>query len=309
MVSPLITIITPTYNRADYLQETIESVLSQGHANLEYIVLDDGSKDNTREVLERYNGRIIWQSHENMGETRTVNKGFEMSTGQIVAIINSDDPLLPNAIKSAVDVFKSNPELLVAYPDWNRIGPAGEVIESIQVPEFDYLHMLQRHNCFVGPGAFIHRKALTLIGGRDTSFKYVADFDYWLRLGLHGAFKRIPGQFATFRVHPNSASVSSKGGLMAQEHIRLMDKYYALPNLPSDVLKSRASAYAWANIVAAEMCGDQKWLAQRYILNAGRHDPRIIWEHVLAPTRITLKRRVPGPLWRAVRFVWRFIYN
>ena len=84
---PLVTVITPAYNRASYLVETIESVLGQDYPRLEYIVLDDGSTDNTREVLGKYEGRIIWETHPNMGETRTVNKGFGLARGEIVVVV------------------------------------------------------------------------------------------------------------------------------------------------------------------------------------------------------------------------------
>jgi glycosyltransferase involved in cell wall biosynthesis len=96
----LVTIITPAYNRANYLDETIQSILNQDYPNLEYIVLDDGSKDNTVEVLKKYRGRIIWETHPNIGETRTVNKGLSMAHGDIIGIVNSDDPLLPGAVAS-----------------------------------------------------------------------------------------------------------------------------------------------------------------------------------------------------------------
>src|SRR5213080_4739493 len=78
---PLVSVITPSYNRADYLPETIESVLSQDYPNFEYIVLDDGSTDNTCEVLERYSHQLKWETHPNMGETLTVNKGLKMARG------------------------------------------------------------------------------------------------------------------------------------------------------------------------------------------------------------------------------------
>ena len=118
---PLVTIITPAYNRADYLRETIESILQQDYPNVEYIVLDDGSKDNTVELLEEYTGRLIWESHKNMGEIRTVNKAYGMAKGEYIAVINSDDPLLPGAISAVVDTFLNNPDVLVVYPDWQYI--------------------------------------------------------------------------------------------------------------------------------------------------------------------------------------------
>jgi glycosyltransferase involved in cell wall biosynthesis len=155
-------------------------------------VLDDGSKDDTLSILKKYEGRIVWDRHPNMGETRTVNKGFEMAKGEFICVVNSDDPILPGAILTAVNLMIANPDVLVVYPDWNYIGPKREVLGTVIVHEFDYMYMVSRHQCFVGPGALIRRKALELGGFRDPAFKYVADFDIWLRLGLIGPFKSSP---------------------------------------------------------------------------------------------------------------------
>ncbi len=248
---PLVTVVTPAYNRASYLDETVQSVLSQDYPRIEYIVLDDGSTDNTREVLDKYTGKIIWETHQNMGETRTVNKGFSMAHGEIVVVVNSDDPLLPGAVSTAVDFMRTHPDILVAYPDWEYIGPNSEITGHIRVREYDYLYMVRHHHCTPGPGAFIRRKAFEVTGPRDPEFRYVADFEYWLRLGLYGKFARIPKTLATFRVHPDSASISGKSALMAAEHIRLMEKYYSLPDLPPEVWKLRREAFAWAHVFAA----------------------------------------------------------
>lgn len=267
-IDPLVSVITPAYNRASYLDETIESVLSQDYPNLEYIVLDDGSKDNTVEVLQKYTGKVIWESHANMGETRTVNKAIGMSKGEIICIVNSDDPLLPHAIRTAVDFMASRPEILVAYPNWLKIGPQSELLEEVFLPEYDYFYMVRQHHCIVGPGAFIRRKTFDLSGGpRDPEFTYVADYEFWLRAGLFGPFARIPEILATFRVHPDSASKALTGKKMAGEHIRLMNKYYDRPDLPENIRAIRKEAFSWAHFLAAEFSGPNRWLARWHFLN------------------------------------------
>jgi len=264
---PLVTVITPAYNRADFIGEVIESVLNQGYPNLEYIVLDDGSKDNTCDILRKYSDRIIWESHANLGETRTVNKGIFKGHGDIFCIVNSDDPLLPGALHAAVAFMNARPDILVAYPNWVKIGPKSEWLEDVYLPEYDYFYMVRQHHCIVGPGAFIRRRAFELAGGgRDPEFRYVADFEFWLRAGLYGSFARIPDKLATFRVHPDSASKAATGRRMANEHIRLMDKYFAMPNIPSDILAIKREAYAWAHFVAAEFSGPNRWLARMHYL-------------------------------------------
>ena len=300
---PLVTIITPAYNRASYLDETIQSVLNQDYPNIEYIILDDGSKDNTREVLEKYKGRIIYDTHPNMGETRTVNKGLSMAHGEIVAVVNSDDPLLPGAVSTAVDFMQLHPDILVAYPDWSHIDQDSKVTGHVQVPDYDYLYMVRRHYCTPGPGAFIRRKALELTGGRDPEFKYVADFEYWLRLGLYGPFARIPRTLATFRVHPDSASLSSRGRAMANEHIHLIKKYYSCPDLPPEVLRVRAEAFGQAYLIAFITAGSECWLALKYSLTAVLYYPPIIPRAIMQKL-FSLSLKLPKPVNKVLQWGW-----
>jgi len=299
---PLVSIITPAYNRASYLDETIQSVLGQDYPHIEYIVLDDGSTDNTHEVLEKYSGTIYWASHSNMGETRTANKGFGMAKGEIVCVVNSDDPLLPGAVSTAVEFLQSHPDILVAYPDWYRISHDSKIIERVQAHEYDYLYMLRCHQCIVGSGAFIRRKAFELAGMRDSEFTYVADFEYWLRLGLYGPFARIPETLATFRVHPDSVSMSHTGAAMADEHIRMMQKFYLLPDLPPQVLEVRAEAFSWAHYVAAGRCESVSEAARKHYLKSVQYYPlSFLGKHGL---KIILFLLLPRPLFKILHLVW-----
>ncbi|MFC1933567.1 glycosyltransferase [Chloroflexota bacterium] len=251
---PLVSIVTPTYNQASFLDETIQSVLNQDYSRIEYIVLDDGSIDNTQQVLEKYEGRIFWESHPNMGQARTVNKGWSKSRGDIIGWVNSDDPLLPGVVSEVVTFFEKHPDVLVVYPDWNMIGPDSEVIRHIQAAEYDYMRMLRKHECLPGPGAFFRRKILQLAGLLDPDFKYVLDYEFWLRAGLVGRFVRIPRTLATFRVHSEAKSTSHLGAAMAAEHVRLIEKFYAQPNLPQSVQKVRTEAFSRAYFAAGAIC-------------------------------------------------------
>lgn len=271
---PLVTIITPTYNRADYLSETIESVLSQDYPNVEYIVLDDGSKDNTKKIIEKYQTKLIFESHSNMGEARTVNKGFGMAHGDIIGIVNSDDPLLPGAIKEIVGFMQCHPQVGVVYPDWDIIDANGKKIEHIQTFEYSYINMLRWFYPLPGPGALIRKEVVRVLNGRDPQFQYVSDFDFWLRAGLMTEFARLPKTLATFRMHPNSASVSQTNEGMAQEHITLINKICSLPNLPQDPKLDMQEAYSSAYYIAGYVCQSCNTKVRRnYFLQAIRHAP------------------------------------
>ncbi|MBN1427559.1 MAG: glycosyltransferase [Anaerolineae bacterium] len=247
--SPLVTVITPTYNHANYLPEAIESVLSQDYPNIEYIVLDDGSTDGTRQVLEQYTGRLVWESHSNMGEARTVNKGWQMARGEFVFTLSSDDLMLPGLIDTSVKTMLLYPEALVTYPDWIVIDQLSRQVGYDPVPEFSYANMVRWHMCFPGPGSCIRRRAFALEPMRDPSLRFVGDFDYFLRLGLHGLFVHIPQTLAAWREHPSSITVSEQGAVMAEEHIRILNNLYQQANLPKDILRIRNEAYSAAYYV------------------------------------------------------------
>jgi len=242
---PLVSVITPTFNRADFLEETMLSILSQNYPNIEYIVLDDGSTDNTPQILSKYSNQIVWETHTNIGETGTVNKGYRMAKGKYIGIVNSDDLLMPGAIQAVVEEFSANPDLLVVYPGWIYIDENSIQLSEEFVPEYDYTDVVRKHWCVVGPGAFINRRALTLTHLRDEEIKYVADFEYWLRLGLFGPFKRAKGTYGTFRIHQSSTSVIMKNKAMALEHVRIMKKYFSLPNVPNYLKEGWIFREAW----------------------------------------------------------------
>jgi glycosyltransferase involved in cell wall biosynthesis len=270
---PLVTIITPAYNRADFIDETIQSVLMQKYPNIEYIVLDDGSTDNTLEVLEKYQGKLFMESHANMGETRTVNKGIGMARGEIICIVNSDDPILSGLVSTAVEYLKEYPDALAVYPDWREIGPHSELIKELKLPQYDLITMLTGFNVAMGPGTFIRRRAFQLAGLRDTQFRYAGDLEFWFRLATHGPIIHIPEVLATHRSHPDSASVSERGAKMAGELIQMVRKVYSFPNLPPDVIEKRREVFGLAHHEAFYYCGNNAKVALKHYLMAVLYDP------------------------------------
>jgi glycosyltransferase involved in cell wall biosynthesis len=251
----LLTIVTPVYNGAEYIAETVDSVLSQGYANLEYIVIDDGSTDDTPQVLDRYGERIRRVSHANMGETRTVNKGLELARGEYVGIVNADDPLRTGALTALTAALRSHPEAVLAYPDWAEIDRRAIVIREVRLPQYDLRQMLEEFDVSMGPGVVVRRRALDSIGPRDTGLRYAADLDMWFRLALAGAFVHVPEVLATHRVHPASASVAEQGSRMADEVARVAHKCFEDPRLPADLRRRRRAILGHAHFVASHFCG------------------------------------------------------
>jgi GT2 family glycosyltransferase len=240
--------------------------------------------------MEKYRGRLIFESHANMGETRTVNKGFEMARGEIICVVNSDDPILSGAIRAGVEALQSNPQALAAYPDWDEIGPDSRLIKHMHLPDYDIENMLTDFNVAAGPGVFIRRTAIEKYGGRDLQFRYVGDLEFWFRLALHGKLVHVHKELATHRVHPDAASVTDQGARMADELVRMVHKVYSFNDVPPHIQRIRRQVLSKAHYVATYYCGsDWKaknrhtffhyWYApQKSFIDFARHLHRSVFE-------------------------------
>lgn len=282
MMKPLVSVITPVYNQRQYIAETIESVLAQDYPTLEYTVVDDGSTDGTADVIKKYSDRLNLVKHQNMGQYATVNKAFAATRGEIVGIVNSDDPLLEGAISHIVKVFEENPDVVVVYPDWKLIDQDGQVISVATTWDYCYEDMLRFQHCIPGPAAFFRRRIFEELEGRNPEYKFMADFDFWLRAGLKGDFMRCPEVLATFRLHPDSITVSQKNLDMAREHIRLVGNYFERYELPQRVRRYKTEAFSSANYIAGTVAVDNSYLvaAKYFLASLLNFRPRFLKEQI-----------------------------
>jgi glycosyltransferase involved in cell wall biosynthesis len=266
---PLVSVVIPTYNRADFLGETIESVLTQDYDRMQVIVLDDGSVDDTPAVLSRYRDRIIIERHPNMGENPTVNKGFGLAAGRYICVVNSDDPVLPGLIRAGVVALERNPSALAAYPNWREIGHRSEKIRDITLPNYTLSSMLTDFNVGIGPGVLFRREVLTLVGLRNPTLRYTGDLDFSFRIMLRGPMIHIPRTLATHRTHKGAASVAERDAVMAAEVVRLAEATLSDRLCPSDLVRKRRQILAHAHLDAASYCGAND-RARRYHLRCHR---------------------------------------
>ena len=256
---PLVTIIVPAYNRAGGLLEaTLDSILGQDYPNVECLVLDDGSTDQTPQVLERYAAahpdRMRWERHENMGQPKTLNRGFEMARGDLIGYLNSDDLFLPGGIAKLAAMLVENPDAALAYPAYRVIDEDGETIADMTPPQYTAAEAVRLHNCIVNVGAIFRRRVIEQIGGWDTAFTYLADFDWCVRAYSVGPFLRHTDVLACWRNHPGSANYAP-GLEAAREQTRLLDKIYSADDVSQDVLEVRDEAYLNAFICAGFAMG------------------------------------------------------
>jgi glycosyltransferase involved in cell wall biosynthesis len=222
-----ITVITPVYNGEKYIKETIDSVLAAiANLDIEYLVIDDGSTDKTFEILQTYNQKIRVIRQENQGESSAVNSGFHNALGDFVVVVSADDPLISGAIfDNVVEFFERNPEIVVWYPNWNMIDHNGKFIRTVHVDEYSDEKLIGRFICLPGPGAFIRKSAALQIGGRRKKWKYVGDYDFWLRISRVGQLKKRDEILAQWRFHDESTSIASRGLEMYRERIDVIDEF------------------------------------------------------------------------------------
>jgi glycosyltransferase involved in cell wall biosynthesis len=253
---PLVSIVTPTYNQAKYLAETIESVLAQNYPNIEYIVLDDGSKDDTPEVLKQYDGRIRHERHENMGQANTLNRGWGMASGSLIGYLSSDDILYPNAIEHLVAILGSDPSIVCVYPDSDLIDINSKVIKRHICRPFDLDELVVRQECYIGPGALFRRDAFKKVGGWRPELKLAPDREFWIRLAGQGKFSFCAHSLAGYRMHPKSISYKDVSEDIGREYIWFLDQYFGgACYLPTPSIKTRKSeAYGYATLVLARNC-------------------------------------------------------
>jgi glycosyltransferase involved in cell wall biosynthesis len=224
--SPLVSIVTPTFNQAAYLAETIESVLAQDYAHIEYVVVNDGSTDETAEILRRYSDRVKIIEQDNAGQSDALNRGFRESRGELIGYLSSDDLLRANCVSTVVSKFLNAEEAIVVYPDYDLIDAIGEVIRKVVTEDFDRKRLVEDLVCQPGPGAFFKREAYETVGGWRSHLERVPDFDFWLRLSSLGDFARIPTILASYRVHEDSASFRFESAARSEEIIAVVEDYW-----------------------------------------------------------------------------------
>ena len=251
--APLVSIVIPSYNHARYLAAAIDSILAQDYPRIELIVIDDGSTDDSPEVLKRYGARFHWELQANRGQVATMNRAWHMSRGEVLGYLSADDLLLPGAVSAAVSCLRQNPDAVLSYCDFNLIDPDSRVVRRVRTPEFDYRKMVTDMICPPGPGAFFRRSAFESAGGWHTGFKQNLDYEYWLRLGLHGRFARIPEVLAAYRVHAGSQSFASTSQIQPDETVQIIEAYFASPLVPQDLRDAKAQALSMAHLNAARL--------------------------------------------------------
>ena len=300
----IFTIITPVFNGGDLLQETLDSVLEYcKDYSFEYIVVNDGSTDQTSEILAEYSEQIVVIKIHNQGEANAVNTGLKKANGEYCLVVSADDPLISSELfKEALRVFENNQSVVAVYPDWNMIDKNSNVISQVRTIEYSRQALIEHFVCIPGPGAIFRTSVANEIGGRDVMLKFGSDYDFWMKLSQFGDFKRIPKVLAQWRNHENSTSISNKGLEMAKERIFVIENFLtSFPQSKSTTRSARAHSYYHAALLSyfSKEVPGAFWMFKAFLIRRGwieKADLRIVLYCLLLPHSrniLPLLSRVP----------------
>lgn len=231
-MQPLISVITPSYNQGKFIRQTIESVLSQDYPNIEYIIVDALSTDETLPIVGEYKDRLTLIAERDSGQTDAINKGLRRATGDIVCWLNSDDYFLPGALDLVGNFFANNPDKLWLTGDCQIVDQAGR---PIQQPVRHYKRLLRSltpalylgmTNAICQPSTFWRRSVHTQLGFLTESLHYTMDYDWWLRLQQLQPPAILPQPLTAFRIHADSKG-GNQYGLQFDEDYQTFARYWA----------------------------------------------------------------------------------
>ena len=205
---PLVSILTPSFNQARYLDATIQSVLSQDYPHIEYMIVDGGSNDGTVDVIKKYQSKLAWWvSEKDKGQTDAINKGFARASGEILAWLNSDDTYEPGAVSAAVRYLQEHPQVGMVYADCNFINETGRVIGKFGSAQTSYRLLRQGYSHIPQQTMFFRADLWKQVGPLDPSFYFAMDYDLWTRIAARSEIKYVPQTWANFRLHTSGKTI------------------------------------------------------------------------------------------------------
>lgn len=223
MTLPRISIITPSFQQGAYLEKTIQSVLNQQYPNLEYLIFDGASSDQTLSILEKYDTEIdFWVSEPDNGQSHAINKGLQKATGEIVTWLNSDDQFTEGTLTKIGHYFSKNPEIYLVHGATLLFGEKiSETKRSAPTKDLEILYLA----ClpYPQPSAFFRREAIEKFGFLSPNLHYGMDYDFFVQIALNYQIEKLEGTFSKYLMHPSSKSVSQNSGF-AKDYAQIFSK-------------------------------------------------------------------------------------
>ena len=277
---PLVSIVTPSYNQAGFLRDTLRSVMGQDYPAIEYIVIDGGSDDGSVEIIREYAPNLAWWiSEKDEGQADAINKGMARARGEIVAWLNSDDIYLPGAVSLAVKAFQANPEAGLVFGDAITIDADGRPLNSLIFRDWGLIDLLA-FRIICQPAVFLRRWVYEKTGGLNKNYHYMLDHFLWICSARLGPIQHVPSLWAAARHHASAKNVSQAPGFGA-ETLRLLDWIKIQPDLVEMFEHNRRKIQAGAYRLNARylLDGGQPGAALKSYWRALLDDPRYTSRH------------------------------
>jgi glycosyltransferase involved in cell wall biosynthesis len=269
-VNVKVTILTPSYNQARFLERTILSVLSQDYSDIEYIVIDGGSNDGSLEIIQKYSDQLsFWISEPDLGQTDAINKGFAKASGSILAWLNSDDTYRPGAVRGAVDFLTERPEVGMVYGNAYYVDDQDQIVARYPAGKTNYRKLRRGVTTIPQQAMFFRSTIWQMVGPLDASFYYAMDYDLWTRIAAVSpiAFHDVP--WANFRLQSESKSLTEAYRCwpeMMRVHFRDGGSYYSI----------LYAKYILRRILEPIMPFRMKYRRWRYSMEKSKAEPTVV---------------------------------
>lgn len=247
---PLVSIVTPSFNKGTFIEETILSVCNQTYENIEYIVIDAVSTDETLSILKKYGNNLKWISEPDRGQSDAINKGWRMAKGDIIAYLNADDTYLPEAVSIAVQYFSENPDVWMVYGDGFTTDEHGNNKVEGHCGEFNLKDLITGQDTILQPSVFLRREIFDTIGDMDIHLQLAMDLDYWIRIGLVYKIGYVQKPLSIAKIYPDAKS-SAFMYKYVHEFEYIHEKLFSNPSLSQEILQFKEEAYNFVYVKGA----------------------------------------------------------
>lgn len=295
MKSKRVSVVIPVYNREKYIQQTIQSVLDQSYSDVELIVVDDGSTDGSKELIEQFGARLMLLTHEggrNFGQSASINLALEHITGEYVAILDSDDYWHPNKVESQVRFLEERPELSLVYSNGKVVDENGKTLHAFYSPDHQKEHTPEAYlleGYFLLPNnSLMKSSVLRKTGLFDESLRAAQDYDMGIRVTEVAKFGYLNEQLFYYRRHDESIS-GKKTLMMWQDGFTILAKAQQRYPYPSEVVRKRRAVLHFR--LAQCYAEAARWhLAGWHFLASGWLNPARAWEVLMGKEKISAPR-------------------